>query len=40
VSYIEGADDGRRIFTAEFKRGVLQQIVKGEKTRSVYGEGS
>ena len=24
--------DGRRIFTAEFKRGVVQQIVKGEKT--------
>lgn len=24
--------DGRRIFTAEFKRGVVQQILKGEKT--------
>ena len=24
--------DGRRIFTVEFKRGVVQQIVKGEKT--------
>jgi transposase-like protein len=24
--------DGRRIFKAEFKRGVVQQIVKGEKT--------
>ena len=24
--------DGRRIFTAEFKRGVVQQLLKGEKT--------
>ena len=24
--------DGRRIFSAEFKRGVVQQILKGEKT--------
>ena len=24
--------DGRRIFTADFKRGVVQQIVKGEET--------
>ena len=24
--------DGRRIFIAEFKRGVIQQILKGEKT--------
>ncbi len=24
--------DGRRIFTAEFKRGMVQQLLKGEKT--------
>ena len=24
--------DGRRIFTVEFKRGIVQQLVKGEKT--------
>ena len=24
--------DGRRVFTVEFKRGVVQQILKGEKT--------
>ena len=24
--------DGRRIFTIEFKRGIVQQLVKGEKT--------
>jgi transposase len=24
--------DGRRIFTAEFKRGIVQQLAKGEKT--------
>src|SRR5215831_13341367 len=24
--------DGRRIFTVEFKRGVVQQLLKGEKT--------
>jgi transposase-like protein len=24
--------DGRRVFTPEFKRGVVQQILKGEKT--------
>src|SRR5690242_1523760 len=24
--------DGRRVFTVEFKRGVVQQLVKGEKT--------
>ncbi len=24
--------DGRRIFTVEFKRGVVQQLAKGEKT--------
>jgi transposase-like protein len=24
--------DGRRIFTVEFKRGIAQQLVKGEKT--------
>ncbi len=26
--------DGRRIFTAEFKRGVVQRLAKGEKTRA------
>jgi transposase-like protein len=26
--------DGRRIFTVEFKRGIVQQLVKGEKTRA------
>ncbi len=24
--------DGRRVFTVEFKRGVVQQLLKGEKT--------
>jgi transposase-like protein len=24
--------DGRRIFNTEFKRGVVQQLAKGEKT--------
>ncbi len=24
--------DGRRIFSTEFKRGVVQQLAKGEKT--------
>jgi transposase-like protein len=24
--------DGRRFFTVEFKRGVVQQLLKGEKT--------
>ena len=24
--------DGRRVFTVEFKRGVVQQVLKGEKT--------
>jgi hypothetical protein len=23
--------DGRRVFTVEFKRGVVQQLLKGEK---------
>jgi len=27
--------DGRRIFTVEFTREVIQQILKGEKTGSV-----
>ena len=24
--------DGRRVFTVEFKRGVVQQLLKGERT--------
>jgi hypothetical protein len=27
--------DGRRVFTAEFKRGVVQQLLKGEDIRLI-----
>src|SRR2546427_4277203 len=31
--------DGRRVFTVEFKRGVVQQLLKGEKTLAEVSRG-